>query len=82
MTTTTLQVTELLRRNNSVYGNPNYELVGYENGERSSYRTSANIADSYGTIPNNLLYVSEDEPVTVELTLTKANRIKTVRVVK
>ena len=77
---TTLQVTELLRRNNSVNGNPNYELVGYENGERSSYRTSSDISDSYGTIPNNLRYASEEEPVAVELTLTRSNRIKGVEV--
>lgn len=77
---TILQVTELLRRNNSSMGNPNYELVGYENGERSSYRTSSNIADSYGTIPNHLRYASEEEPVTVELTLTKSYRITNVKV--
>lgn len=76
----TLQVTELLRRDNSNMGNPNYELVGYENGARSSYRTSSNISDSYGTIPNYLRYASEKEPVTVELTLTKSYRITNVKV--
>ena len=77
---TTLQVTELLRRNNSVYGNPNYELVGYEDGQRSSYRTSSDISDSYGTIPNFLRYASEDKPVTVELELTRSNRITRVTI--
>ena len=76
----TLQVTELLRRNNSNMGNPNYELVGWENGQRSSYRTSSNISDSYGTIPNHLRYASEQDPVTVELTLTKSYRIINVKV--
>lgn len=79
--TVQLEVVGLVRLNNSVYGNPNYKLVGFEDGNYSSYRTSSDIADSYGVIPNELRNTSDTNRVLVELTLTRANRIKSVKVI-
>lgn len=81
MNKVTLEVTKLLRRDNSIYGNPNYELVGYEDGRRSSYRTKSDIQASYGVIPNKLSKATEEKPITVELLLTRSNRIKYVTLV-
>ena len=74
------QVMQCERINGSNLGNPNWMLTGRdEHGYIKAYKTSSNISDSYGDIPNKI-YSKMPEFVEVGLTLTKANRIKTVRV--
>lgn len=74
------QVMQCQRINGSNLGNPNWLLTGRDgHGNIEAYRTSNNISDSYGDIPSKI-YSKMPEFVEVELTLTKANRIKTVKV--
>lgn len=73
------QVHQCQRVNNSNLGNPNWLLTGRtKDGELEAYKTSSNISDSYGEIPNKI-YSKMPEIVEVELELTRNNRIKSVR---
>ena len=83
------KILSMKRINGSTYGNPNYEfklqesdmaqaaISGLSHGEHSvdivTRRTSANISDSYGIIPNEAR-----EGACMSYELTKAGRISRV----
>lgn len=78
------QVMQCQRINSSNLGNPNWLLTGRlfdadGNSTLEALKTSSNISDSYGEIPNKI-YSKMPEMVAVEVELTKANKIKSVRV--
>lgn len=78
------QVHQCQRIKNSSLGNPNWLLTGRLFNDDGSWtlealKTSSNISDSYGEIPNKI-YSKMPEMVDVEIELTKANRIQSVRV--
>ena len=86
------KILSMKRINNSTYGNPNYEfelqesdlpqaaISGLAHGDHSveivTRRTSANIADSYGIIPNEAR-----EGAHMSYEVTKAGRISSVEAV-
>ena len=77
------QVFQCQRVNGSYLGNPNWLLTVREFDDAGNYtiearKTSSNISDSYGEIPNNI-YSKMPEPVEVAYTLTKSRLIKSIR---
>lgn len=78
------QIHQCQRINSSNLGNPNWLLTGRLFNDDGSWtlealKTSSNISDSYGEIPNKI-YSKMPEIVSAEVELTKANRIKSIRV--
>lgn len=83
MTKQYMQVHQCSRANGSNLGNPNWVLTGRlfdDSGDWSlvALRTSSNISDSYGVIPNEI-FSKMPEPVSVVVELTKFMRIKSVK---
>lgn len=85
------KIHDVYRVNGSVNGNPNYEFVLYEadnphealtngvhdgTGTFVTRRTSSDISDSYGIIPNEC-----KEGKTMSYELTRAGRIRLVKAV-
>ena len=78
------QVHACQRANNSNMGNPNWILTGREFDEDGGWtlqtrKTSSNISDSYGEIPNKV-HGKMPGIVEAELELTRAGRVRSVRV--